>query len=180
MMKMKILLSFLLLALPLTGEEKASLEELLHSSAQDLIVEINSENDFSQIEEVFKTELNICFDRLKTRHTWPDVSLTPSDKNIKLLCRLQLPNGNIEPKPALQLADLAEPNGAVLRINLEHGLEVYGRQAIQLPQSLAVLENNPIIVACPGSTTCTRGFSSPGTSGPVRGSPSRSWPASTP
>lgn len=109
-------------------------------------------------DQAFQTELDTNFRRLKTQQSWPDISPTPSDKNIKLLWRLQLPNGNIEPELAFQLADISEPKGVALRINLEHGLELYGKRTIQLPKSLAALEAEPIIIACPGSTTCTRGL----------------------
>jgi len=44
----------------------------------------------------------------------------------------------------------------VLRINLEHGLELYGKETIQLPEDLAAYASNPIIVACPGSSTCAK------------------------
>lgn len=109
-------------------------------------------------DQAFQTELDTNFRRLKTQQSWPDISPTPSDKNIKPLWRLQLPNGNIEPELAFQLADISEPKGVALRINLEHGLELYGKRTIQLPESLAALEAKPIIIACSGSTTCTRGL----------------------
>jgi sulfite reductase beta subunit-like hemoprotein len=81
--------------------------------------------------------------------------ITPN-RNAKPLCRLQLPNGNINPDEAIQLADAAEPHGAELRINLEHGLELYGPQTLTLPDNLAVLETLPIITACPGTSRCAR------------------------
>lgn len=106
-------------------------------------------------DEVFRAELDTRFRQLKTGKSWPSIPLTPNN-NYKRLCRLQLPNGNIAPIQAIQIADAAEPKAAVLRINLEHGLELYGTKPLQLPENLAALEANPIIVACPGSTTCPK------------------------
>jgi sulfite reductase beta subunit-like hemoprotein len=108
--------------------------------------------------QAFKKELDVRFRQLKASQTWPDILPASGNKNIKLLWRLQLPNGNINPTQAIQFADAAELKGAVLRINLEHGLELYGKQTVQLPEILATLESNPIIIACPGSTTCSKGI----------------------
>lgn len=110
-------------------------------------------------DQSFKAELDARFDRLKVQKAWPDISPAPSrNRNMKLLSRLQLPNGNISPQTAIELADAAEPHGAILRINIEHGLELYSTEEIQLPGSLVGLVNNPIIIACPGSTTCPGGL----------------------
>jgi len=108
--------------------------------------------------QAFKKELDVRFRQLKTSQTWPDISPASRNKNIKLLWRLQLPNGNISAAEAIQLASAAEHKGAVLRINLEHGLELYGKETVQLPEMLARLESNPMIIACPGSTTCSKGI----------------------
>jgi Sulfite reductase, beta subunit (hemoprotein) len=107
-------------------------------------------------DERFKTELCAVFERVKSSQTWPDVALAEPNRNIKLLWRLQLPNGNISSEDALYLADAAQPTGAELRINLEHGLELYGSQTFRLPDNLATLENLPIITACPGLSSCSR------------------------
>jgi len=107
-------------------------------------------------DEQFKARLAEQFDRIRFAEDWPDVPLIAPNRNTRLLWRLQLPNGNITPDEALQLADAAEPRAAELRINLEHGLELYGPQTIQLPDNLAALENLPIITACPGLSTCAR------------------------
>lgn len=109
-------------------------------------------------DQPFQKELNMRFSRLKTKQSWPDISPARSEKNVKLLCRLQLPNGNINPEDAIELADIAEHKGAILRINLEHGLELYGTEPVQLPDKFAALAANPIIIACPGSATCPGGL----------------------
>ena len=106
----------------------------------------------------FLAELDNRFVQSKARQTWPGILPAATQGHLKLLHRLQLPNGNISPREALDLADAAEPKGATLRINLEHGIELYGTEKVDLPDSLAQLANNPIIIACPGSTTCPRGL----------------------
>ncbi|NIP26277.1 MAG: hypothetical protein GWN67_18255 [Phycisphaerae bacterium] len=111
-------------------------------------------------EPSFRTELDKWFNNAKARRSWPEVSTTSTNKNIKLLWRLQLPDGNIKAEQAIRLADAAEPKGAELRINFEHGIELYGKKTVELPKTLAAFENNPIVIACPGSTTCPRAVTS--------------------
>jgi sulfite reductase beta subunit-like hemoprotein len=104
----------------------------------------------------FKEELAMRFDTLLSSRDWPEVSLSENPNNFKLLRRLQLPNGNIGLDEAIQLADAAEPQGAKLRINLEHGLEIFGTQTFRLPDNLSALENLPVIIACPGLSSCAK------------------------
>lgn len=108
--------------------------------------------------QAFLAELDNRFKHLKARQSWPGIVPAAAHGRSKLLHRLQLPNGNISPREAFDLADTAEPKGATLRINLEHGIELYGKKEFELPESPAQLANNPIIIACPGSTTCPRGL----------------------
>jgi sulfite reductase (ferredoxin) len=107
-------------------------------------------------DDEFKAQLDERFKLIVSAEDWPEVPLAVPDRNVRLLWRLQLPNGNINPDEAIQLADTAEPHDAELRINLEHGLELYGPQTIQLPYNLAALENLPVIAACPGRSSCAR------------------------
>lgn len=107
-------------------------------------------------DEQFKTELGAVFERVRTSQAWPDIALATPNRNIRLLWKLQLPNGNITADEAVQLADAAESYGAELQINLEHRLELYGTQTFPLPDNLAALENLPVITACPGSSSCAR------------------------
>ena len=109
-------------------------------------------------DRAFLTELDKRLKEVKARQAWPNIIPAAAQRNLKLLHRLQLPNGNISPQQALHMADAAGPRGAVLRINLEHGVELYGTEEFELPDSLIQLANNPIIIACPGSTTCPRGL----------------------
>jgi len=105
----------------------------------------------------FCVELGGWFKRVKLSRTWPELLISQNkSENIKLLYRLQLPNGNINPKEATELADIAEAKGSLLRINLEHGLEIYGTEGFKLPENLSALANNPIVVACPGLSSCSK------------------------
>jgi len=109
-------------------------------------------------DDTFKAMLDEHFNQVKARQPWPQLLPASGQQNASLLSRLQLPCGNIAPQQALKLAAAAEPKSATLRINLEHGLELYGSQPVQLPDDLSVFANNPVIIACPGSVTCSKGL----------------------
>lgn len=106
----------------------------------------------------FLEELDNRFRHTKARQLWPDIVPAVIQEHQQLIHRLQLPNGNISPREALDLADAAEPKATTLRINLEHGIELYGTEAFDLPESLTQLANNPIIITCLGSKSCPRGL----------------------
>jgi sulfite reductase (ferredoxin) len=107
-------------------------------------------------DEKFKSQLGEKFKRLRSSRDWPDTRPVVNQVNLKMLRRLQLPDGNIGLDEAQQLADAAEPQGAELRINLEHALELYGTKTFLLPDNLSPLENLPVIIACPGLSSCAK------------------------
>ncbi|MHC4573250.1 MAG: hypothetical protein ACYS76_03835 [Planctomycetota bacterium] len=109
-------------------------------------------------DHALRSELDARFNKLKAQQPWPNVSMPSGNSKMRLLGRLQLPNGNIQPRQAVELADAAQSQGAEVRINLEHGLELYGPQYIELPESLADFEGKSVILACPGKTSCPRGL----------------------
>jgi len=109
-------------------------------------------------DDAFKAELGSRLERVKARESWPRISVMPVRSDLKLQCRLQLPDGNISPMQVLCLADAAEASGAAVRIDLEHGLVLYGPEPVPLPKDMAILAAAPRIVACPGCTTCPRGL----------------------
>jgi len=45
-----------------------------------------------------------------------------------------------------------------LRVDIEHGLNLYGPRPVQLPDDLVAMTRAPVIVACPGCTTCPQGL----------------------
>ena len=109
-------------------------------------------------DEAFKAELDRRWRQLRATRTWPRISLTPGKGNLKKQCRLQLPDGNITPEQVLSLTKVAEPSGATARIDLEHGIILYGPRLVQIPEQMLPMTTAPTIIACPGSTTCTRGL----------------------
>jgi len=104
--------------------------------------------------DVFKEELNKRFEKQKAQKNGPKVEVAGVDADAKFITRLQLINGNISIEDAMLLAEAAEAGSAKLRINLTHGLELYGPKPLKLPARLARLEGLPRIVACPGAATC--------------------------
>jgi len=107
-------------------------------------------------DEAFRRELDKRFETLRSKIENQRLTIQKPTQTLKRLARLQLPNGDILPEDAIALADLAEPLGLEVRINLSHGLEVYGRDDVdlKLTPALAILANLPTIVACPGCKTC--------------------------
>ncbi len=109
-------------------------------------------------DDPFKTEFDRRIAEVKGRGSWPRIDLPPARNDLTRQCRLQLPNGNITPEQALRLADAGEAVGASLRVDIEHGLNLYGPRPVQLPDDLAAMTRAPVIVACPGCTTCPQGL----------------------
>ena len=109
-------------------------------------------------DDAFRAELDRRFEQVKARASWPGIRPGRAQDGIKRQCRLQLPNGNITPTQAVRLADAAETQGAVVRIDLEHGLSLYGPKPVPVPENLAAMATAPVIVACPGGAMCPRGL----------------------
>ncbi len=109
-------------------------------------------------DERFKDELDYRFKMIKQSQMWPDITIVKRKNKVRYFYRLQLACGNINTQQAIELAEIAEPRGAVLRINLEHGLEIYSDKKIELPLSLSEYLNKPIIIACPGGRSCPNGL----------------------
>jgi len=109
-------------------------------------------------DDEFKARLNDRFDQVRTRESWPLIGPVRSRSGATLQHHLQLPEGNITPAEAIQLADVAEPRGSILRLTLEHGLHLYGPESIALPKESAAMTKAPVIVACPGCATCPQGL----------------------
>ncbi len=109
-------------------------------------------------DEAFQAELDTRFKQVQARRPWPNVVCEATKSDVRPQCRLQLPDGNITPTEITQLADAAQGQEAVARIDLEHGLVLYGRKPVPLPPALAAMRTAPTIIACPGCKTCPRGL----------------------
>lgn len=107
-------------------------------------------------DEPFQAQLDARFTRLRGSGDWPEVPQSSHQCDLTILWRLQLPNGNISLDDAATLGETAEAQGAQLRINLEHGLELFGTHPCALPDQLAALADLPILIACPGSSSCSQ------------------------
>lgn len=109
-------------------------------------------------DEAFRAELDKRWQEVVARREWPRISVAPGRGDLKEQCRLQLPDGNITPEQVLSLAEAAEASAATARIDLEHGIILYGPESVRIPQKMAAMIKAPTIVACPGNSTCPRGL----------------------
>lgn len=80
------------------------------------------------------------------------------ENDTPLQCRLSLPLGDITAENALRLADSLEKAETELRIGLEHDLLLFGDVLPELNAELADFQEGVSVLACPGSTWCTRGI----------------------
>ena len=108
--------------------------------------------------EAFLKELTDRFEKKKAGQAWPEVVIEKSDSATPLIARMQLLNGDIWPDDAIALADAAGKAGAIIRVNLAHGLELYGDCDFELPENLKRFKGLPKLVACPGTSTCPNGI----------------------
>jgi len=118
-------------------------------------------------DQIFKKQLDDRFRAAQTQRPWPNIALSHGRSGCHRLHTLQIPAGDLDAHLALELADAAQPQDALLRINLTHGLELYGPRPFPLPNSLKFFANLPCVVACPGASTCPRPWSTPKKS-PIR------------
>jgi sulfite reductase beta subunit-like hemoprotein len=86
----------------------------------------------------------------------PKPPSAPPSGDVRLLLRLHVPLGDIEPSAALELADALEAVNAQVRIGFEHDLLLFGQVEPKLGPRLEALKCEPRIVACPGMTWCSR------------------------
>ena len=78
------------------------------------------------------------------------------ESDVPVQARLSLPLGDIAPQAAMELAGLVEASGTELRLGLQHDLYLFGGAPLSLGPSLGAMVDRPRLVACPGSTWCTR------------------------
>lgn len=76
----------------------------------------------------------------------------------RVLLRLAIPNGDLDPRDTLALVEAAQARRGVLRIGLEHDLYVYGLTVEELPETLRAMVGGAPVIACPGAHHCSRGI----------------------
>ncbi len=106
----------------------------------------------------FRTQLAAHFRQESKNRAWPRPELARAEGKAFVLARLQLPLGDIQPEPAIELAHAAEEAGAALRLGLDHDVFLYGRSALKWRKSFRSFVGQPRVVACPGSAWCRRGI----------------------
>lgn len=103
-----------------------------------------------RVEKLFQEEL------ADGSHGAPHVRRVGNDTPLQ--ARLRLPLGDIMPEAAIELGRAVEEVDAKLRIGLEHDLLLYGHSPPALSAALSALSTRMPVVACPGSTWCTKGI----------------------
>src|SRR3989304_3610731 len=91
-------------------------------------------------------------DSRDTPRAWQVTNDTP------LQAHLHLPLGDIVPEAAIELGQAAREAGAQLRIGLEHDLLLFGPNPLALSPAFWAMSAGAPVVACPGSTWCTKGM----------------------
>lgn len=108
-------------------------------------------------DETFMELLNEYFDVEKKLPQTTHQPLSKGSATTKI-ATIQTVAGNLDVQHALLLAKAVQDANANIRINLRHGIDIYAETAVDLPAELQAFTDLPIIVACPGNTTCPNGL----------------------
>lgn len=109
-------------------------------------------------DEEFRRRIENLVQRENRGSFAPAPTLRRVQREIPLRARLSLPLGDIAAHAAVELADAVQAAGAELRLGLQHDLFVYGHAPVGLSPRLQALVHRPRVVACPGTTWCSRGI----------------------
>jgi sulfite reductase beta subunit-like hemoprotein len=109
-------------------------------------------------DEEFRKQLHERFDTIKQKLVVLTLNGVQAKQPKPFQTTLQFVTGQISLDDAESLAMFCEQNHIETRINLDHGIELFGDKQIILPAELSMYENLPRIIACPGSDTCTHGL----------------------
>ena len=102
--------------------------------------------------------LNDYFLKEKEGFSCSQIELPHGRTGFQKVAYIQTIAGDINPHHAQELAMAAQKTDACLFINFHHGIDIYAKDAFELPEQLKPFTNLPQIVACPGNTTCTNGL----------------------
>lgn len=108
--------------------------------------------------EAFLARLEAAFQQEVHRGGAPTPPQPFPAEGQALRAHLRPPLGDLTPDQALAVAQAAETAQAQIRIGLDHDLRLYGYKPVALPESLAAFVQAPSVIACPGTTWCSRGI----------------------
>ena len=106
----------------------------------------------------FRERLDEEFKRELREGDWPAPDVPAVSNGLPLQAHLRLPLGDLEADTALELARSAQEAGGTIRLGFEHDVFVFAEEELHLGSNLRSLEGGPRIVACPGTTWCSRGL----------------------
>jgi len=106
----------------------------------------------------FMKLLNEYFDAEKKQPQTQQQPLSNGSNSTNKIATIQTIAGNLDVQHALLLAKTVKEAGAHIRINLSHGIDIYAENSFDLPADLLAFTDLPIIIACPGNTTCPNGL----------------------
>ncbi|NLF82822.1 MAG: nitrite/sulfite reductase [Candidatus Gastranaerophilales bacterium] len=109
-------------------------------------------------DESFRNLLAEYFTRAVKELGIQNIELSYGRSDLHKVGTFQAVAGNLASDELLLLCETAEQAQAQLQINLQHGIEIYAPGAIDIPDSLKPYLHLPVIIACPGSTTCKNGI----------------------
>lgn len=88
----------------------------------------------------------------------PAATIGPAAPAPKMTTTFKPFCGELSTRLARSIADAASSHGAVLRINLDQGLEMFSDGPIELPLELEDLIQRPTLLVCPGNRSCPHGL----------------------
>jgi sulfite reductase (NADPH) hemoprotein beta-component len=106
----------------------------------------------------FRRRLDAHFRRAVEESSWPVPDVEKVAKSELQRTQLHFPLGDVTPRQAFDLADAVEAARGNLRLGFEHDVLIYAVPELKLPGDLQRLRRGPRIVACPGTTWCSRGL----------------------
>ncbi len=109
-------------------------------------------------DEVFRSRADALFQEELRNSDDDGPGIVRVTEDAPLQARLYLPLGDITPEAAMRLSSAATASGAILRIGLDHDLLLYGRRPVALHPDLEAFSASAPVLACPGSTWCTKGI----------------------
>ncbi len=108
--------------------------------------------------EKFSEMLASYFEEAKKEIGVFSIVLSKGGSVLKKQATIQAVAGNICPSDLLGLCDAVESAEGEIQINLHQGIEVYAKDKISFPPSISSYIDLPVVIACPGNTTCKNGI----------------------